>query len=91
MGDSLLPLTEQAVYVCLDMQRIFSADGPWPTPWMGVFCQWSPLWPRAIPAEPSSHVSSPQSGPSSCPACGSAITYAGTLPPANSWIHACWN
>jgi nicotinamidase-related amidase len=32
MGDALLPfpLTERSV----DMQRIFSADGPWPAPWM---------------------------------------------------------
>jgi nicotinamidase-related amidase len=29
-----LPLTETTVHVCIDMQRIFSADGPWPTPWM---------------------------------------------------------
>jgi nicotinamidase-related amidase len=36
MGESLLPLplTERAVHLCVDMQRIFSADGPWPTPWM---------------------------------------------------------
>jgi nicotinamidase-related amidase len=29
-----LPLTERSVHLCIDMQRIFSADGPWPTPWM---------------------------------------------------------
>src|SRR3984885_16297933 len=36
MGDQLLPLplTECSVHVCVDMQRIFSDDGPWPTPWM---------------------------------------------------------
>jgi nicotinamidase-related amidase len=36
MGDQLLPLplTERSVHLCVDMQRIFSADGPWPTPWM---------------------------------------------------------
>src|ERR1700751_3401818 len=36
MGDQLLPfpLTERSVHLCMDMQRIFSADGPWPTPWM---------------------------------------------------------
>jgi nicotinamidase-related amidase len=34
--DRLLPapLTERTVHLCLDMQRLFSADGPWPTPWM---------------------------------------------------------
>ena len=36
MSDHLLPfpLTERSVHLCLDMQRIFSAEGPWPTPWM---------------------------------------------------------
>ena len=36
MGDQLLPLslTERAVYLCVDMQRVFSAEGPWPTRWM---------------------------------------------------------
>jgi nicotinamidase-related amidase len=31
---SSFPLTAHTVHVCVDMQRIFSADGPWPTPWM---------------------------------------------------------
>ena len=32
MGDQLLPssLTERSVHLCVDMQRIFSAEGPWP-------------------------------------------------------------
>jgi nicotinamidase-related amidase len=35
MRDALpLPLTGRTVHLCVDMQRIFSADGPWPTPWM---------------------------------------------------------
>lgn len=36
MSDHLLPfpLTERSVHLCIDMQRIFSAEGPWPTPWM---------------------------------------------------------
>ncbi len=29
-----LTLTERSVHLCVDMQRIFSAEGPWPTPWM---------------------------------------------------------
>jgi len=28
------PLTDKTVHLCVDMQRIFSAEGPWPTPWM---------------------------------------------------------
>ena len=36
MSDQLLPLplTERSVHLCVDMQRLFTADGPWPTPWM---------------------------------------------------------
>jgi nicotinamidase-related amidase len=36
MGDELLPfpLTERSVHLCIDMQRIFSVEGVWPTPWM---------------------------------------------------------
>jgi nicotinamidase-related amidase len=36
MGDHLLPypLTPKTVHLCVDMQRLFSEDGPWPTPWM---------------------------------------------------------
>jgi nicotinamidase-related amidase len=36
MADSLLPfpLTENTVHLCVDMQRLFSTEGPWPTPWM---------------------------------------------------------
>lgn len=28
------PLNSRAIHVCVDMQRIFSRDGIWPTPWM---------------------------------------------------------
>jgi nicotinamidase-related amidase len=28
------PLTPRSVHLCVDLQRLFSADGPWPTPWM---------------------------------------------------------
>lgn len=28
------PLTPRTVHLCVDMQRIFSAEGLWPTPWM---------------------------------------------------------
>jgi hypothetical protein len=36
MNDQLLPLSlpERRVHLCVDMQRIFSTEGPWPTPWM---------------------------------------------------------
>jgi nicotinamidase-related amidase len=28
------PLTPRTVHLCVDMQRLFAKDGPWPTPWM---------------------------------------------------------
>lgn len=28
------PLNERSIHLCIDMQRLFSNDGPWPTPWM---------------------------------------------------------
>jgi nicotinamidase-related amidase len=36
MAEALLPipLTDRTVHLCLDMQRLFAEDGPWPTPWM---------------------------------------------------------
>ena len=33
-GLTLGPLSNRSVNVCVDMQRLFSAEGPWPTPWM---------------------------------------------------------
>lgn len=34
MGDLKRPLTPSAVHLCIDMQRLFAPEGPWPTPWM---------------------------------------------------------
>lgn len=36
MADHLIPfpLTEKTLHLCVDMQRIFSNEGLWPTPWM---------------------------------------------------------
>lgn len=28
------PKPDGTVHLCLDMQRLFGRDGPWPTPWM---------------------------------------------------------
>lgn len=33
-ADLRAPLTSSAVHLCVDMQRLFSAEGPWPTPWL---------------------------------------------------------
>ena len=52
MADSRLnyPLTEKTVHLCVDMQRIFSAEGPWPTPWMErvlpVVCELAGRFPK---------------------------------------------
>jgi nicotinamidase-related amidase len=32
--DLRYPLTDRTLHVCIDMQRLFSASEPWPTPWM---------------------------------------------------------
>lgn len=35
MADDLRErLTPRSVHLCVDMQRLFSAEGPWPTPWL---------------------------------------------------------
>ncbi len=34
MGELMQEIPSQAVHLCIDMQRIFSSEGPWPTPWM---------------------------------------------------------
>jgi nicotinamidase-related amidase len=28
------PLTARSIHLCVDMQRLFTAQGPWPTPWL---------------------------------------------------------
>ena len=30
----MTPLSSNTLHLCIDMQRLFSSDGPWPTPWM---------------------------------------------------------
>ena len=34
MGGLKAPLSESAIHLCIDMQRLFTPAGPWPTPWM---------------------------------------------------------
>lgn len=34
MGALTNELADGVVHLCLDMQRLFSPEGPWPTPWM---------------------------------------------------------
>ena len=81
MGDQVLPLplTERSVYLCVEMQRIFSAEGPWPTPWQGLARRdklahrhrQRNIFTRFIPPE----------RPIGCRAFGSATTRAGVLRP----------
>lgn len=35
MGELKQDVPSHSVHLCIDMQRVFSADGLWPTPWMG--------------------------------------------------------
>ena len=91
MGDQLLPLplTERSVHLCVDMQRIFSAEGPWPMPWMdrvlpvvGALANRHPertVFTRFIPPD----------RPDQMP--GDATTCAGALRPANGSISSCWS
>jgi hypothetical protein len=32
--DLKIPPGANAAHLCVDMQRLFSSEGPWPTPWM---------------------------------------------------------
>jgi nicotinamidase-related amidase len=34
MSERPLHLDHRALHLCVDMQRLFAAEGPWPTPWM---------------------------------------------------------
>lgn len=34
MGDLKTAIGDDAIHLCIDMQRLFSTGGPWPTPWM---------------------------------------------------------
>lgn len=34
MGDLKTAMAPSAVHLCIDMQRLFAPEGPWPTPWM---------------------------------------------------------
>ena len=34
MSQLKAPFGASAIHLCVDMQRLFSAQGPWPTPWM---------------------------------------------------------
>jgi nicotinamidase-related amidase len=92
MGDRLLPLplTERSVHLCIDMQRIFSAEGPWPTPWMDRVL---PVADALASLHPERTVFTrfvPPERPDEMPACGSATTHAGASPPANTWIFGFW-
>lgn len=84
MADHLLayPSTAKTVHLCVDMQRIFSGDGPWPTPWMpGVL----PVIGEIVCCHPEStifHGSYHRPRPVICPGCGNAIVRGGAPRPA---------
>ena len=93
MGDRLLPLrlTERSVHLCVDMQRIFSAEGPWPTPWMDRVL---PVVAALANRHPERTVFTPfHSARASRPDPGTWQRYyrAGVLRPASAWIPGCWS
>ena len=93
MGDQLLPLplTERTVHLCVDMQRIFSAEGPWPTPWMDRVL---PVVAALANRHPERTVFTrfiPPERPDQMPGMWRATTCAGALRPASAWISGCWS
>ena len=92
MGDQLLPLPliERTVYLCVDMQRIFSAEGPWPTPWMDRVLPVVAALANRHPERTAFTRFIPPERPDQMPGCGGAITGAGALRPASAWISGCW-
>ena len=87
MSDQLLPLplTERSVHLCVDMQRIFSAEGPWPTPWMDKVLPVTAALASRHPENCLHPVHSPRV-PSKCRACGSGPTHAGASRHATSFL-----
>src|SRR5215217_1627337 len=87
MGDVLVDaVPPNAVHLCVDMQRIFSSDGPWPTPWME----------RVLPAltriaKPVSPASSRRKRLPTQPGDGAATMRNGARRRATDWIRASLN
>lgn len=60
-ADILPPPSARTWHLCIDMQRLFSLDGPWPTPWMdrvlpqvtriAAHCPERTIFTRFIPPE----------------------------------------
>ena len=93
MSDHLLPipLTERSVHLCVDMQRLFSADGPWPTPWMDKVL---PVVVALASRHPERTIFTRFIRPSvqsKCQACGDAITRAGAWRPGRSFLWSFWS
>jgi len=91
MADQLapFPLTERSVHLCVDVQRIFSADGLWPSPWMERVLPVITALARLHPERSVFTRFIPPERPEQMPACGNAIIRAGELRPARTWIRAC--
>jgi hypothetical protein len=88
MSDQLLPLplTERSVHLCVDMQRLFTADGPClRRGWTGS-CQSSPPSRTVTLRELSSLASFRQSDRIKCRACGDATTRVGGSRLARSFL-----
>jgi nicotinamidase-related amidase len=78
-----LPLTERTVHLCVDMQRIFSAEGPWATPWMDKVLPVAAALANRHPERTIFTRFIPPEAP------GSATTRAGVSRPASASISSC--
>ena len=70
-------LTDSAVHICVDMQRMFAENTDWETPWMGRVV---PKVRQIVEAHPSRTIFTrfiPAERPAKAKARGSAITSAG--------------
>jgi nicotinamidase-related amidase len=91
MADDLHPcsLTRNTVHLCVDMQRLFSAEGPWPTPWMDRVL---PVVTELAGRHPDRTVFTrfiPPERATDMPVCGSGITGGGRLQRASMLISRC--
>jgi hypothetical protein len=79
MTNDLLPfpLTPRTVHLCVDMQRIFSSEGPWATPWMERVLRWSWRSANGFPSVRYSRDSLRHNMPKICPGIGVSITKSG--------------
>jgi len=93
MGDQLLPLplTERSVHLCVNMQRIFSAEGPWPTPWMDRVLPVAAALANRHPERTVFTRFIPPERPDQMPGMWRATTRGGGWQPVSALTHGYWS